>query len=419
MTTRKLKTFEYAYKSQKYSGTEQIRETVGAYDTANGFALVFCSGYSNEEKDAVAAEIALERVSYYLDNDFVDNPAEAVVNALVYASGFIHEYGCKNPEYEGMKTACLCVLIRDNKVYYSNVGDSALYFFNGKRLYPLALNADFDDAGENVLLGSDKIITPNACEYPFVPVDNDTLMICSERYLTSAPEKTIKSILSDPMPLLTKVSRLVDVETQISGKENVSIQLVSFYNIDNDERHFSPIKNKSAASKVDEFKIPRIIKHPIGNLVIIGLILLFFMYMVYDLFIYNPRPAINIQNAKDETEQVDDLQSAEEVAEEEKYVIPEDTVYPVKSGDTWGRIYQKFGVCSWFIKNHKPNIGKFDRSDNPVAGTRISIPLTYSSKKEFNPDFYIEFSTEKIGSSCQNANADFVKAFEKKRDDMN
>ncbi|MFW5792989.1 MAG: PP2C family protein-serine/threonine phosphatase [Bacteroidota bacterium] len=416
MATRKLKTFEYAYHSQKYSDNEQIRETVGAFETPNGYALILCSAYSNEQKDAKAAEIALERVSYYLENDFVDDPAQAVVNALVYASGYIHEYGYKHENFEGMKAACLCVLIRDNKVYFSNIGENALYFFNGRKLYPLAYTTKGDEDEEQVLLGSDKIITPSACEHPFIPVDDDMLLICSEQFLETIPEKSVKTILSDPMPLHTKVSRLVDLETQLSGKENVSIQLITFYNIENIERSFTPVQNEKKKIVSDNFKLPRIIKHPIGNMIIIGMIALFFFYMVYDLFIHNPNPSSDLKISEEVKEQVDEHT---DLAAEKALFVPPDTIYSVKSGDTWGKIYERFGVCSWFIKNHKPNIGKFDRAGNPVAGIRINIPLMYSSKENFNPDFYKEFSTEKLGGSCQNANAAFLKDFEKIKNEMN
>ena len=417
MATKKLRNFEYAIHKQDYKGGEQIREAGGAYKTLNGYALVLCSGYSSDLKDTTAAELALERVSYYLNNEFLEEPVEAVHNALVYASGFLFEYARKNEGYEGMKTACLCVLIRDNKVYYANIGGNGLYFFNGKKLYALACDS-YSENEEPYLLGESATITPYACEHPFIPVDDDILLLCSERFLNNVPEKSVKSILSDPMPLLTKVSRLVDLTAGTEDEGNISLHLATFYNIENKERSFAHPKEAIQPNKTednDSLKLPKIIKHPIGNMVILGVIVLFFFYMVYDLFLKDSAPSQRVVSTREtDTTEIEEAHKQEE-AKAASFVIPNDTIYVVRGGDTWGRIYQQFEVCSWFIRSHKPNAGKFDRANNPVAGTRINIPLIYSSNQKLNPDFYNEFTTDNVGGTCQNVNERFLNAFEKKK----
>jgi PPM family protein phosphatase len=426
MATRKLRNFEYAYHSQEYKSTEQIREVSGVFEPGNDHLFVLCSSMSNEIRDAKAAEIAVERIAYFFESEFIENPIDALNQAIVYTNGYIQNYGRENEGLEGMKTACLVVLNRDNKVYYANIGGNGLYFFNGKKLYPLACSSS-DGLQEDTLLGVNSEINPFICEHPFVPVEDDTLVLCSEKFLGCVSEKSVKAMLSDPMPLLTKVSRLVDLASQNCGDDNVSVVLINFYNMDNEERSFDYNKTATSGSFVDKVKLPKLIKHPVWNMVIIGAIILFFSYMVYDLFIYNPKPARRVELSG----QVDDAGTEVGVPEEAKvvsvenakgkeltYVIPNDSVYAVKTGDTWGKIYQQFGVCSWFIRNHKPNTGKFDRANNPVAGTRIQIPLQYSSKQNLNPRFYQEFATEKVGSTCQNANESYLKAFEKKKSEI-
>ncbi|MBS4012538.1 MAG: hypothetical protein KGZ97_02090 [Bacteroidetes bacterium] len=416
MATRKLRNFEYAFHSQEYKGTQQTREVSGVFETGEDYLFVLCSSASNEARDAKAAEIALERISYFFESEYIENPIEALQYAIVYTNGFIQKYASENEGCEGMQAACIVTLIRNSKVYFANVGGNGLYFFNGKKLYPLAASAD---EAQDKLLGASNEINPFICEHPFVPVDDDTLFICSERFLNCVSEKSVKSILSDPMPLLTKVSRLVDLAGQSCGDDNVSVQLINFYNIENEERSFTPSAESDKGSFVDKVKLPKIIKDPKWNMVLIGAIILFFMYMVYDLFIYDPKPAKRIEITGQieekpiiETATDIEIKSAVETAKTTKVTIPADEIYVVKTGDTWGKIYQQFGVCSWFVRTHKSNAGKFDRANNPVAGTRINIPLQYSSKQNLNPDFYQEFSTEKVGGTCQNANENFLKAFE-------
>ncbi len=410
MGTKKLKNFEYAYHSQDFKVDTQQREACGVFKTLNGYAFILCGGYSSDIKDTTAAELALERVSYYLDNEFIENPADAVFNALVYASGFIFEYARKNPEYEGMKSTCTCLLVRDNKAYYANLGNNGIYFFNGKKIYTLACNTIDSEHSKDLLLGESHTIEPYICDYPFTPVDNDILLLCSENFLRNITEKSVKNILSDPMPLLTKVSRLVDLANTSEEDDNASIMLISFYNIENEQRHFEPQYERSSQNEEDKFSLPRFVKHPAVNIAILSAIVIFFFYMVWDLFLKDSFRQRDVE-IKGIAEQVSKDFAEKRAIETPVFYIPQDSVYVVRSGDSWSVIYRNFNVCSWFIRNHEPNAGKF-RNDNPVAGTRINIPLLYSSDSVLNPDFYYRFTTDKVGGSCQNANASFLREFE-------
>jgi len=217
---------------------------------------------------------------------------------------------------------------------------------------------------------------------------------------------------------------------------------VGFYNLGQDTRSFLPGEAPAAARPTGKEEKGPSGPGPLGMrsllwkaLVIIAAV--FVVYMVYDMFFFNPRPARNIELVESpaDTLATEDSLSAAGMPPQEALsgeppsgqepeppaareagasppALPADREYPVRSGDTWGSIYREFEVCSWFIRNHPPNAGKFDRSNNPVAGTILAIPVMYSASQGLNPHYYTEFTTDKVGASCQHANRAFLRRFE-------
>ncbi len=446
MANRKLKNFEFANHSEKGNAKNTNTDELTYFDCVNGNVFILCQDSSDHTLEVSPAALASERLKYYLENEFVENPTAALRNALIYTNGFIFEYGRKNPGYEHAYVHCACVLIRDNKVFYATLGELSVFYFNGKR--PVLVSrgevVESDDeqqpsggesekSGNLVLLGKNRDIEPMVNAEPLVPVNDDMLLMCSKGFYESVVEKSIQKILTDPMPVQTKVYRFVDMASIASGDENISLQLISFYNLDHTERKFVPlILKKSRATKkkfpakdkehneeqkpslLNEYR-ERLQDSPV-KYVLVAIAVLLIAYMFYDLFIRDPMPPV--RRTADTVVAADDSTAAEVITPEEEVAnpssaqIPDDAVYTVKSGDNWSRIYSQYGVCSWFIRNHPLNEGKFDSEDNPVAGSRIYIPLLYSAKAEHNPEFYREFSLEKTGSRCENANQDFIDAFE-------
>jgi hypothetical protein len=177
------------------------------------------------------------------------------------------------------------------------------------------------------------------------------------------------------------------------------------------------LKKKDVGKDEKWSEIQQKISSPPVNYILIALAILLLSYMFYDIFIHDPMPTRKTTKtekpvASDSVSAVVDTPQKADVAEiPVSTKVPDDIMYTVKSGDTWGRIYTQFGVCSWFIRTYASNQGKFDSDDNPIAGSRITIPVIYSAKSSLNPDFYQEFSLEKTGTRCENANEDFVERF--------
>jgi PPM family protein phosphatase len=446
MANKKLRSFEFANHSEQGKANHSGADEVDFFECNNGSIFLICQDNLHENSETRPARLAAQRIRYYLENEYVVNPVNALYNALIYTNGFIYEYGRKNDQNIDVCVHCAIVLIRDNKAYYSTFGETAVFFYNGKKNYLLSRGdkrmhyplqhpeADPElEANPDYLLGKCRTINPDVNIEALIPMNNDMIILASKGFYNKVSDKMISKILSDPMPVQNKVYRFIDLANIAGGEENISVQLISFYNLNNSVRQFKPLEirrpiavkkqavkysediestsDRSGLEKLAEKYITRPVKYV---LIVLGLVVL--GYMVYDLFIYDPVPALKL-NAQIHSSGENHLTTSREVTDLPVKTAPfvnqalSDTIYLVKQGDTWGRIYSQFGVCSWFIRTHSSNKGRFDTNENPVAGSRISIPLLYSGRPELNPRFYMEFSLEATGTRCENAGQALVDSF--------
>lgn len=442
MANMKLKNFEYANQSVKGQNIPSNTDRVAFFESINGYVFLIADGEGTDEHSEKVSELAIERIKYYLVNEFVEKPSEALYNSLVYANGFIYEQARRKPEEGGRGVSLSCLLIRDNALHYCCVGNSRIYFFNGRKVYLLAQGVEPEAIGQvpqdtkeapaaetNVLLGKSKTFKPDINSDSLSPVNGDIVLLASDGLYNSVNEKSLQKILADQMPTQTKVYRVINLANPETATDNISCQIVSFYNIEYQQRKFIPriegafdrnkpkilaqLKNLSSLKAY----IKEYLKQPVYKTVLTVLFFLIIGFMFWDIFLHNTRSALGPHA---ESEQVIDAgqqeAGGEAIAEDRpnrarRAEIPDDVIYVVKSGDTWGRIWTEFGVCSWFIRNHPANSGQFDSAGNPIAGRQLSIPIVYSSIQRLNPNFYSEFSLEKTGSRCENVNEEFLRNF--------
>ena len=440
MANKKLKNFEYANHTVSGKSENINSDDLAFFECINGFVFIICDGKISGSSEVKPSALTTERLKYYLENEYVENPSDAVYNALVYANGFIYEYARKNPEFNDPRVSCSILLIRNNESYYCVVGNSTISFFNGKRLFVLATDLDAkgkskektDDAlSEGFFIGEKQNIIPEVNREPLIALNDDMIMLGSDGLSDVVTEKQVLKILGDPMPVQTKVFRLTDMAVHVGSEDSITVQLIAFYNLNHTERKFVPltlkgkkfIKDVNARRKVktddssgedqtsqkEHSPIIENLKKPAVKYTLLALGILLVAYMFYDLFLYNPVRPVKFEPITNQEQLLEEPDEEVTVTLENK--IPDDHIYTVQSGDNWSRIYTQFGVCSWFIRNHPPNRGKFDSADNPVAGSRINIPVVYSSRRDLNPDFYQEFSIEKTGTRCENADQEFLDNF--------
>ncbi len=433
MHTKKLKTFEYAGKVNPGIHELEGLHQQQAFDTAFGHVVVVAASAGMNEKDVQLVGIVMERIRYYIDNADDDAAESLPANALIYSSGFLYQHGRK--EGSGIKSdvSCLCMLVSEGRVYYAWVGDNiCLSLWDGRKRHPLVGKADtrgkndLHDGHSGVYLGQHPDLNPNTLSAPVELVSDDILLLGSGPICSFFGNKEIKKVIQDSMPLQTKVLRIIGQCGSVASEQCSSLMLLSFYQLQNQSRSFVTPKsqepvNTGSTRDTLRMKYPKkkIHSRASGALkyAIIALIGILVGYMVYDLFIYDPRPPVRVPHLTAEKIQDTLMTDAEEgdLADlDELPAMPEDIVYTVRGGDTWGRIYRLYGVCSWFIINHPRNRGSLGPDNSLLAGRPLRIPVRYSGDPEFNPYYYKEFTTEIVGSRCENAGQELLDAFYKK-----
>lgn len=449
MSTKKLRYFEYAGHIHVNKMGQLPRHIHHAFDTPNGYAFIVAGNGSSEPSGTSLAQTVAERIKYYLLHEELADPVEAVRNAVMYANGFLYVMMRKQPGLNDAELSCLCVLAKDNKVYYAWVGQVCLYLYEGKNIIPLSWELYQEELGNNSrkswqipFLGQKQLVAPGVCTQPLAPIDDDMLLMATNGFCVYFEEKSTKKILSDSMPTHTKAASLL--RKAVEDEVPAACQLIKFYNIGEGVRSFAPGGHFSTDEHDSEDVSPlsRLKSVTLVQLAAIILAVFAISYMVYDLFLFDPHPPSRIEVASEvvqnDSEAADGHAPEGDMAQEGQAVtpggtsegptasetpeqtpstpdagsIPEDIMYTVRSGDNWGRIYREFGVCSWFIRNHPPNKGRLDASNNPMAGIQLAIPVIYSSKQSLNPAFYQEFSVSKVGGSCQHVNNQFLRNFE-------
>ncbi len=435
MTTKKFNTFEYA--ALVGSGKPGFAgvHSQDAFETPLGHVFVVVSNDHTEKDQSAIADVVLQRIRYYMEHEPEACKEDVTKNALIYTSGYIYQHCNKEASGPEVGFNCLCLLFCDDQIHYSWIGDIGLYLFTGKRMHWLNWQGEQSSSGMrdgrgqpqgSVLLGQQAIIDPESNhEAPLKPVNGDKLILTSGSVSKRIHTKETKRVLKDSMPLQTKVARIL--RHTDPGQQSGALTIIRFHAVSNKERVIlrdaktehpvQPVKNDNMTNNKKENKKQK--KKPVRVLktVLMTLGFLAVVYFIYDLFIYDPHPPVSISITQPEVGPEESIHVPEEVVEEASSaaaIIPDDHSYTVRSGDTWGRIYAQFGVCSWFIRNHPPNTGRFGSQGSLIAGQRLQIPLLYSGDPQLNPHYYTEFTTEKVGSGCQNVDRDFLEAFEER-----
>ncbi len=441
MDTKKLSTFEYAGKVHPgVHGLEGLHRHE-AFESPFGHVMVVVASKGMDETQEDLAGTVVERIQYYLEHADDDRIENLAANALIYSSGFLYQWSKKDASKKASEISCLCIVNHKEKIYYSWAGDQVcMSLWDGKKLCSLLSYPDDDKPSqsnqeiretEEQFIGQQADLKPQIASEPLVPLSGDKLLLGSGSVCRYMTYKEVRKVMQDSMPLQTKLLRIIGVCGKEASQDVASLMMVSFYHLRNMKRTFAAGKEKKTKSGDNRSRKdktgsaprkgrqqPLNVTNALKYLLII-LVGVFVGYMVYDLFIYDPRPAVRLP-APTPAEEHDTIVSApDDVMDEaldEHPPMPEDLVYTVRGGDTWSRIYRQYQVCSWFIINHPRNTGRFGRDGGLIAGQQLRIPVRYSADPELNPYYYQEFTTSQTGQGCENVDQEFLDEFLQKHD---
>jgi serine/threonine protein phosphatase PrpC len=108
----------------RYSvSAHQISET----DPTPSLLALVCDGIGGHRAGEVAAEIAVETISYAVVSSDASNPQSVLSQAIIQASQTIYDQSGDDSAQKGMGSTCACVWVIGNRLYTASVGDSRIY----------------------------------------------------------------------------------------------------------------------------------------------------------------------------------------------------------------------------------------------------------------------------------------------------
>lgn len=215
-----------------------------------------CDGMGGHRAGATAAELAIAGLRYFIGfstgldgtwpfgyNLEISQNANRVATGIKIANRQVWDQAGENPEYTGMGTTIVTVLIDGDTVTIGNVGDSRAYRFRGSRLSQLSVDdtlvGEMHERG--LLCNADShparnLLTRAAGAGADVEVHireeelhrNDMLLLCSDGLHGVVGESTIDAVLASGEPVDACLHRMVDAARALGAPDNVSGVLLRY-----------------------------------------------------------------------------------------------------------------------------------------------------------------------------------------------
>jgi protein phosphatase len=196
-----------------HQGRRSTNEDTWLVDLDLGL-LVVADGMGGHNAGEVASALAVQVIREFLKSSGVTPTRALLEEAVESANERILSDAAQHPDYAGMGTTVVAVLVSGDRVFYTSVGDSRLYLWHGGLLTQLtrddswlaeALGEDEVERSQQVgahpmrhvltrVVGLRPELQAKAAEYAF-DVD-DCLLLCSDGVHGVVPHETLADILS-------------------------------------------------------------------------------------------------------------------------------------------------------------------------------------------------------------------------------
>jgi serine/threonine protein phosphatase PrpC/LysM repeat protein len=267
--TKVLRNFDYVTHTDRGRVRDRNEDSLSYFDTINGHVLVVCDGMGGHNAGDVASELAVDSVRDYLNETYCSNPFDAVENAILYANKMVYNFALGNDYLQGMGTTIVLALIRDDKVYFGHVGDSRLYLYRNHILDQMtedhsvvqqllkagliSLTEAKDHPKKHEItraLGLTLAIEPEVSPKAIIPQNDDFLLICTDGLTNLVEVPEIIKILDNPFGINDKATKLINRANRKGGTDNISVILLKFHNLDDQDDTVTETKDRPVMSKI-------------------------------------------------------------------------------------------------------------------------------------------------------------------------
>ena len=224
----------------RISNEDQACALVNAYGTV---LLIVCDGMGGQNKGEYASALA---VSYIVDEFKKVNRFISSLHVYYWlnqtcrnANNQIYSESIRNPTYQGMGTTLSIAIVRKNKLFIAQVGDSRVYTYRDRQLTQLTEDQTYvgylyrtgQISKEEMATHPKRHMLMNALGvYPTLNIDikirkyeNEPLLLCSDGLYNTASETTIASVLANKDSPEEKVNELISIANNNGGSDNIAV----------------------------------------------------------------------------------------------------------------------------------------------------------------------------------------------------
>ncbi len=262
--TQELKNFNYFGISHKGNVRKENEDAFIKIETINGIFFILCDGMGGVKGGKEAAELTIKHIKNFVSKEWEAKPKKLISEAIKFANKLVYEYfQTKNPKIKPGTTIVLA-LVRENKIYYAHVGDSRIYYQTGKKLFPLTTDHSHvmnlvnqkiitkEEARTHIrrneitkAIGIKQTVDADICNDFISPANDDILLLCSDGLTGELTDKEILNVLLKDNNTEEKVKKLIGKVLKREANDNVTVQIINFYNTGKETNTHFETKKKS------------------------------------------------------------------------------------------------------------------------------------------------------------------------------
>jgi serine/threonine protein phosphatase PrpC len=248
--TKELKTYNHFGATHTGNVREINEDAFAFFESINGCFFVLCDGMGGVKGGKKAAEITIAEIEKTINASWEKDIPKLLTSVFENANTAVYKNFAARKFKPG--TTLVVVLIRNNKVWYAHAGDSRVYYQPGRKLFQITKDHSYveelidqkeitreealDHPRRNEItkaIGIHPYIQPDICKEPLNPNDDDYILLCSDGLTNELSDKEILSILKNNKTEKAKTEQLIDLTLKKGAHDNVTVQLIRFYNTGN------------------------------------------------------------------------------------------------------------------------------------------------------------------------------------------
>jgi protein phosphatase len=223
-----------------------FREPADSRDESqDGWLYIVADGVGGADAGEVASQFAAERtVEHYVNSAQVTDLGQRLLSAMRTANTDLRQFVAERNDHSRMATTMVAVVVRGNRAYIGNVGDSRGYLWRNGDLHQItkdqSLVAKLVEEGaiteaeaavhprKNVILyslGSER--DPKIDLFEQILEPDDILLLCSDGLTRHVSDEELATIASQQEPDVA-TRTLIDLANSRGGEDNISVVVLHY-----------------------------------------------------------------------------------------------------------------------------------------------------------------------------------------------